>query len=240
MRVLRKTSLLISVAFVIGIFSFGVNAFADETSCDAKAICIWANEHCETNYDLEPYECSSALSTNECEAFNCSIYEVNICNSFVDEPSCIGDEHCIWDGSHNSCGLSQTNFCYGTMYPDELSYPTWCAIEDSNPLPVETDFAIHFGDGDVSSLMSNLGLAMTGIFAFMVDGAVIWLTLVAALLIIYTFRKFVFMKSASSSFSKKDKAGIMANVNRQKGLRHLAIKQRSNRRQNIRRRRRKK
>jgi len=50
--------------------------------------------------------------------------------------------------------------------------------------------------GDVTSLLSALGTAMTGIVGFFVDGAALWLTLAAALIVISLVRRFLSLRKA--------------------------------------------
>ncbi len=53
-----------------------------------------------------------------------------------------------------------------------------------------------FGVGDVDALIVSLGTVMSGILTFFVDGAALWLTLAAALMIIGLFKRFLGLRRA--------------------------------------------
>lgn len=50
--------------------------------------------------------------------------------------------------------------------------------------------------GDVTSLLASLGTAMTGIVGFFVDGAGLWLTLAAGLVVLGLLRRFLSLRKA--------------------------------------------
>lgn len=106
----------------------------------------------------------------------------SLCSIICGDGILIGDEECddgetsSGDGCSNVCAIEEGFECNGE--------PSVCLGVGGGSMPT-------LSSGDISTLFDSFAVAIGGIFTFLIDGAVLWLTIATALMIIWFLKRWL-------------------------------------------------
>lgn len=195
-----------------------LNLCVTQQTCETVPA-YWINSSCLATCQTDKVQCRTQ---GECETYSgywynsqCNLNPTVTCGNGILE----GDEEC--DDGDTSSGDGCSNICAVEVGWSCIGEPSVCSEEHIVVLPV-------ISGGQTTTLLASLTTATQGILDFFVSGAVLWLTLAGALILIYVTKKVITLQKKESltnpPVTREQKRAMQAFTRRQEGLRKLRQK----------------